>query len=182
MTAMLKRQDGDDLIFHGNRVDFVLRPVRTNSGGVKKKEVVLHPGAVLILPVLDDGRIVLVLNCRHTVGQTLLGLPAGTLERDEAGNVEDPLLCASRELTEETGYRAAKLETLGWFYTSPGILTEKMYVFLASGLTAGAQKLDESEQIEVAVMTPDQVRQQISENSLVDAKSIATLLKYFMGC
>jgi ADP-ribose pyrophosphatase len=181
MTAMLKRHDGDNLIFHGNRVDFVLRPVPTCSGGTKKKEVVLHPGAVLILPVLDDGRIVFVRNLRHTVGQTLLELPAGTLERDEAGNVEDPLLCAGRELTEETGYRAAKLESLGWFYTSPGILTEKMYVFLATGLTAGAQELDDSEQIEVATMTPDQVREQIVENLLVDAKSIATLLKYFLG-
>jgi ADP-ribose pyrophosphatase len=181
MTATLKRQDGDDLIFHGNRVDFILRPVRTSSGGVKKKEVVLPPGAVLILPLLDDGRIVLVRNRRHTVEQTLLELPAGTLERDEAGNVEDPLVCARRELTEETGYRAAKVEPMGWFYTSPGILTEKMYVFLATGLTAGAQELDESEQIEVAVMSPDQVRQQIKENLLVDAKSIATLLKYFIG-
>jgi ADP-ribose pyrophosphatase len=181
MAAALKRQEGDDLVFHGNRVDLVLRPVRTRAGGVKKKEVVLHPGAVLILPVLDDGGIVFVRNRRHTVGQTLLELPAGTLERDEAGNVEDPLICAGRELTEETGYRAAKVEPLGWFYTSPGILTEKMYVFLATGLTAGVQELDDSEQIEVAVLSPEQVRRQISENLLVDAKSIATLLKYFMG-
>jgi ADP-ribose pyrophosphatase len=181
MTATLKRQQGDDLIFHGNRVDLVLRPVPTRSGSAKKKEVVLHPGAVLILPVLDDGHIVLVRNRRHTVGQTLLELPAGTLERDEAGNAEDPLACAGRELTEETGYRAKKIESLGWFYTSPGILTEKMYVFLATGLTPGAQDLDENEQIEIAVMSPDQVRRHIMENSIVDAKSIAALLKYFIG-
>jgi ADP-ribose pyrophosphatase len=181
MSAPLPRSDGDELIFHGERVDFVLRPQQTSSGRVRKREVVLHPGAVIILPILDDGRIVMIRNRRHTVHETLLELPAGTLERDAGGMAEDPLACAARELTEETGYRAAKVAPFGWFYTSPGILTEKMYAFVATGLTAGPQALEDSEQIEVAVMRPEEVRRDIQENRIVDAKSIATLLKYLVG-
>jgi ADP-ribose pyrophosphatase len=180
MSAPLPRSAGDELIFHGDRVDFILRPQTLSSGRVRKREVVLHPGAVIILPVLDDGRIVMIRNRRHTVHEALLELPAGTLERDAAGMPEDPLACATRELTEETGYRAAKVEPFGWFYTSPGILTEKMYAFVAMGLTAGAQELEDNEQIEVAIMHPEEVRRDIQENRIVDAKSIATLLKYLV--
>lgn len=172
----LKREAGDELIFHGPRVDFILRPV-----GVRKREVVLHPGAVIVLPVLEDGRIVMIRNRRHTVNQTLLELCAGTLERDAAGVIEDPAGCAARELTEETGYRAQRIEDFGWFYTSPGILTEKMYAYVATGLTAGRQDLDEGEEIEVALLAPAEVLRLIRENEIVDAKSIATLLKYLIG-
>ena len=177
----LPRQTDDQLIFHGPRVDFILRPTRTANGGTRQREVVLHPGAVIVLPVLDDGRIVLIRNRRHTIHETLLELCAGTLERDAAGVIEDPALCAARELTEETGYQAARLEPFGWFYTSPGILTEKMYAFIATGLTAGRQALDDSEQIEVAVLSAEEILRLIRENQIVDAKSIATLLKYFVG-
>ena len=181
MPPALPLSAGDQLLFHGTRVDFILRPVFTSAGKSLMREVVLHPGAVIILPVLDDGRIVLIKNHRHTVHETLLELPAGTLERDAAGTPEDPHACAARELTEETGYRAQKVESFGWFYTSPGILTEKMYVFIATGLTPGDQALEENEQIEVAAMGPDEVLRLIRENRIVDAKTIATLLKYLVG-
>lgn len=181
MNPELPRLPGDELLFHGPRVDFILRPVPLRSGGVRQKEVVLHPGAVIILPVLDDGRIVMIRNRRHTVGEVLLELPAGTLERDEAGNPEDPLGCAARELVEETGYRAQSLAELGWFYTSPGILTEKMWAFLATGLHPGHQDLDENEHIEVQLVGQDDALKFIRENRIVDAKTIATLLRYFIG-
>ncbi|MGN6370561.1 MAG: NUDIX hydrolase [Phycisphaerae bacterium] len=177
------RVPGDQLIHKGDRVDLVLRTVRTNSGQTQVREVCLHRGAVIILPVLGDGRIVLIRNRRHTVFETLLELPAGTLEyaaeTGEPGDAtEDPAEAAARELTEETGYRAEKIEPLGWFYTSPGILTEKMYAFLATGLAAGRQALEENEQIQVEVATKEQVLQMIQENRIVDAKTIAILLKY----
>jgi len=181
MSAPLPLSAGDKLIFHGSRVDFVLRPTVSAAGKPLTREVVLHPGAVIILPVLQDGRIVLIKNRRHTVHETLLELPAGTLERDAAGVTEDPLACAVRELTEETGYRAEKVASFGWFYTSPGILTEKMYAFIATGLTAGDQALEENEQIEVAVMTAEEALRLIRENRIVDAKTIATVLKYLVG-
>jgi ADP-ribose pyrophosphatase len=177
----LPRLPGDELIYHGPRVDFVMRPTRGTSGQTRMREVVLHPGAVIVLPVLEDGRIVMIKNRRHTVNQTLLELCAGTLERDADAVPEDPAGCAARELTEETGYHAARIEPLGWFYTSPGILTEKMYAFLATGLIAGRQALEDNEQIEVVRVTPAEVLRLIRENEIVDAKSIATLLKYLIG-
>jgi ADP-ribose pyrophosphatase len=181
MNAMLPRNDGDELIYHGQRVDFILRPIPLRSGGARKKEIVLHPGAVVILPVLDDRRIVMIRNHRPSVGEVLLELPAGTLERDENGVPEDPLGCAARELAEETGYRARKFEPLGWFYASPGVLTEKMWVFLATGLEPGPQNLDENEQIVVEPVEIDEALRFVRENRIVDAKTIATLLKYCIG-
>jgi len=175
LDAKLALKRGDRLILRGPRMDFVLRPVPTTTGIFKEREVVVHPGAVLVLPVLEDGRIVMIRNRRHTVGDELWELPAGTLEKGE-----DPAVCAARELTEETGYRAEKLESLGWFYTSPGVLTEKMYVFVASGLKAGEQELEDNEQIAVELLTAAEARRMIKENEIVDAKTIATLLKWWI--
>ncbi|HUO09734.1 MAG TPA: NUDIX hydrolase [Phycisphaerae bacterium] len=176
----------DQLIHKGDRVDLVLRTVTTNSGKTVTREVCLHRGAVIILPIAPDGRIVLIRNRRHTVFDTLLELPAGTLEyaaeTGEPGDVtEDPALAAARELTEETGYTAGKIVSFGWFYTSPGILTEKMYAYVATDLTPGRQDLEDNEQIQVQLATRDEVLRLIQENRIVDAKSIATLLKYLVG-
>jgi ADP-ribose pyrophosphatase len=172
---------GDQMIHRGTRVELVLRQVKTKSGKVMQREVCLHPGAVIILPVLDDGRIVMIRNQRHTVYEELLELPAGTLERESDGRGEDPALCAARELTEETGYTAQRIVDFGWFYTSPGILTEKMYAFIARGLSAGEQDLEDNEQIQVVTYSAEEVTALIRENRIVDAKSIATLLKYLMA-
>jgi len=167
--------EGDKLIHKGGRVDLLMRTVTTNSGKTQTREVVLHQGAVIILPVLEDGRVVLIRNRRHTIMDTLVELPAGTLERGE-----DPAVCAARELTEETGYTADRIEPLGWFYTSPGILTEKMYAFVATGLKKGTQGLEDNEQIEVVPTERAEVMRMIEENVIVDAKTIATVLKYFI--
>ncbi len=177
----LPRASGDQLIHHGQRVDFILRPIQTTSGKSIVREVVLHPGAVIILPIADDGRIVMIRNRRHTVFEELLELPAGTLDRDEKGHTEDPQKCAARELTEETGYTAQTVKPFGWFYTSPGILTEKMYAFFATGLAPGKQDLEDNEQIRVELIETQRVLTLIRENLIVDAKSIATLLKYLVG-
>lgn len=166
----------DRVIYRGDRVDLVLRPVITSAGQRIEREVCLHPGAVIILPLLDDGRIVLIRNRRHSVSQELLELPAGTLERGE-----DPAVCAARELQEETGYSARTVEPCGWFYTSPGILTEKMYAFVARGLTHRGQNLEDNEQIVVHPVTFAEARRLILQNQVVDAKTIATLLKYTMS-
>ncbi|HVX85260.1 MAG TPA: NUDIX hydrolase [Phycisphaerae bacterium] len=181
----LARQPSDRLIHAGERVELVLRPVITNSGKTISREVAIHPGAVIILPILPDGRILLIHNRRHTVHESLLELPAGTLERPPATPMgvshEDPAAAAARELTEETGYAAKNITPFGWFYTSPGILTEKMYAFLATGLTPGPQHLEDNEQIATQPFTPDHIRSLIHENKIVDAKSLAALLKYLAG-
>ena len=165
----------DKIVFKGTRVDMALRTVTSSSGKRLVREVVLHPGAVIILPVLKDGRIVMIRNLRHTVGQWLWELPAGTLEPPEP-----PELCAGRELIEETGYQASDIEPFGWFYTSPGILTEKMYAFIAGGLTPGPQALEENETISVEPIAPDEIFRMIEANEIVDGKTIAVLLKYLI--
>jgi len=166
---------GDELVRRGPRMDFVLRPVPTRSHQTIIREVVVHPGAVLILAVHPDGRMVFIRNRRHTVGAELWELPAGTL-----GTGEDPAACAARELTEETGFVAGTITPLGWFYTSPGVLTEKMYAFVATDLTPGPQALEDNELIRVVALDRRAVEKLILENELVDAKTLATLLRYWM--
>ncbi len=165
----------DQIVYKGTRVDMALRTVTSASGKRLVREVVLHPGAVIILPVLQNGDIVMIRNLRHTVGQWLWELAAGTLEPPEP-----PELCAGRELIEETGYQAIDIKPFGWFYTSPGILTEKMYAFIATGLTPGPQALEENETITVQAMAPDKILAMIASNEIVDGKTIAVLLKYLI--
>jgi ADP-ribose pyrophosphatase len=179
----------DSLLYQGDRVDLVLRPTTTSTGKTQYREVCLHRGAVIILPILslNPTRIVLIKNHRHTVNQTLLELPAGTLEyTDDPTNpkrpgspIEDPPAAAARELTEETGYTAQTITPFGWFFTSPGILTEKMVAFLATNLTPGPQSLEDNEQIQTQVYTKQEILSLIRENAITDAKTLATLLKYF---
>jgi ADP-ribose pyrophosphatase len=165
----------DNIVYKGTRVDLSLRTVTTTTGKSLVREVVLHPGAVIILPILQDGRIVMIRNLRHTVGHWLWELPAGTLEPPEP-----PELCARRELIEETGFQAGEMKSLGWFYTSPGILTEKMYAFIATGLTPGPQALEENETITVEPLPVNTIRAMIDSNEILDGKTIAVLLKYIL--
>lgn len=136
--------------------------------------VVVHPGAAVILPLLPDGRMVLVYNYRRTVEKELLELPAGTLETGEK-----PIETAARELEEETGYRAGRLELLIEFFPSPGILTERMYVYVATELEYVGQDLDENEQIRVHTVTTEEARRLLVEGRLEDGKTIAALGLYF---
>lgn len=138
------------------------------------RDVVEHPGAAVVLPQLNDGRIVLIRNLRRTVGKVLWELPAGTLEPNEA-----PQLCAARELEEETGYRAGTITPLTEFFASPGILNERMYGFLATELEPTAQALDETEEIEVFAIPQWQVRDMLKDGHIEDGKTIALLL-YWM--
>jgi len=164
-----------DTLLKTPKFDVQRRVVTRRDGGRSDYQVVVHPGAVVILPLLDDDRVVMIRNYRVAVDSTLLELPAGTLEAGET-----PETCAARELEEETGYRAAKMERLCTFYTSPGILTERMYAFVARDLTHVGQNLDESEQIKVDVLSMDRIRQMLLGGDVVDGKTIATLGTYLL--
>ncbi len=136
-----------------------------------QREVVRHPGAALVVPLLDHDRLVLVRNFRVAVGAPLWELPAGTLE---AG--EPPAAAAARELEEETGYRARRLEPLGEFYTSPGFCDELMRVFVAADLEPVAQRLEAGEEIEVGRVAVREALAMVDDGRIRDAKSIAGLL------
>lgn len=163
----------DEGLVIGRRVRVEQRRVPRSDGREELREMVVHPGSVVVLPVLDDGRLVMIRNRRFAVGKTLLELCAGTREGDE-----DPALCAARELEEETGYRAQTVTPLLSFYPTPGVSNERMSVFVARGLTKTAQQLDPSEQIEVEPLPIDDVLARISRNEIEDAKTIASVL-YF---
>jgi ADP-ribose pyrophosphatase len=160
-----------EVVLVGSRFNVERRWLARRDGGVEAREVIVHPGSVVILPLLDDGRIVMIRNARFSVERTLWELPAGTRDANE------PVLsCAARELEEETGYRAAKLVPLLAFYPAPGVSDERMHAFVATGLTECAQKLDATEQIEVFPRTPAEVLDMLRQGEIEDAKSIAVLL------
>lgn len=147
--------------------------VPTRGGGHTMRELVVHPGAVAVLPVLPDGRIVLIRNRRFAVGRRLWEVPAGTLE---AG--EEPAAGAARELEEESGYRAGRLRPLGAFFTTPGFCDERMHVFVADELTATAQALEDAEDIEVHSVTPSELDRMIAAGEVEDGKTLAVLFLY----
>lgn len=154
----------------GVRRDDLIEPT-----GVRTiREVVTHPGSVVLLPILPDGRIILVRQYRHAARQYLWELVAGRMERGE--NVKKG---AQRELLEETGYRAKKLSVFLDFFPTPGFLEEQMFLLLAEGLTAGVAEPEDDEKIIVAAYTRKQLEQMIRTRKLRDAKSIAGLLFYF---
>ncbi len=144
------------------------------NGNEIVRYVVEHRGAAVILPLLDDGRVLMIRNVRRTVGKVLWELPAGTLDPGEA-----PEACAAREVEEETGYRAGSIRPLVSFYASPGVLDERMHGFIATELTPSTQNLDADEEIEVFPIPQWQLRDMIKDGHIEDGKTIALLL-YWM--
>jgi ADP-ribose pyrophosphatase len=153
----------------GLRRDEVVEP----SGLRTKREVITHPGSVVVLPVLPDGRIVMIRQYRHATRQYLWELVAGRKEPEET-----PKQGAARELLEETGYRAKRFKVFMDFFPTPGFLEERMYLLLAEGLTAGEAQPEEDEKIEVRPFRLKELKEMIKSGRLRDAKSIAGILFY----
>ena len=137
------------------------------------KEVVVHPGASIILPVLEDEKMVMIRNRRWAVGRELWELPAGTL-----GSGEDPEACAYRELREETGYQAVSMDFLGAFFAAPGWSTYRVFAFVGRDLSQGEQDTEDDESIQVAVVSFSEVYSMIARGDIVDAKTITVLALY----
>ncbi|MEZ6209779.1 MAG: NUDIX hydrolase [Phycisphaerales bacterium] len=165
------------LIHKGAKFDFEAVSLTLPDGSVVSRDVVRHPGAVTIIPVLDDGRLLLIRNLRVATAGWLYEFPAGTLEPPEP-----PIDCAARELIEETGHRAATLTPCGTFFTSPGLSDERMFAFIATGLSPVGQDLQDDERIEVHPTPLATVLQMLDANQaddslrLMDAKSMLALL------
>jgi ADP-ribose pyrophosphatase len=151
------------------------KTVRTRSGSLRKRQMVVHPPAAVVLPLLDDGRVVLIRNRREVIDRELLELPAGKVDPGE-----DAAVCAVRELEEETGYRAGRMEPLCEFYPSPGILTEKLSAFVATELTKTQQSLEEGETITVVTMRMDEALGLVRDRHIEDGKTLITLMMYHL--
>jgi ADP-ribose pyrophosphatase len=162
-----------EILFRAKRFNIERVEQIMPDGSRHAREIVRHPGAVVLLPLLDDGRICFVRNYRVAVQQTLIELPAGTLEPGE-----NPAETAIRELAEETGYRAGRVEYVLTFCMSPGILDEQMHFFLAEQLQAGATSLDAGEDIQTLLCTWDESLAMIGRGEIRDAKTLAALLYY----
>ncbi|MFM7077566.1 MAG: NUDIX hydrolase [Planctomycetaceae bacterium] len=149
----------------------VVRRHDLHEGGVRVRDVVEHPGSVVIVPMISEHEVCLVEVDRVAVGDTLLELPAGTLDR-----VESLEAAAARELAEETGYRAGRIEAAGSFWMSPGILRERMHLFVADRLVPGPQALEPGERIRVRVERFETALAMCLDGTIADAKTIAGLM------
>jgi len=153
----------------GIRRDEVIEP----SGVRTTREMITHPGSVVVLPVLADGRVLLIQQYRYAARQYLWELVAGRMDPGET-----PIEGAARELKEETGYRAKRLKIFLEFFPTPGFLEEKMYVLLAEGLTAGKAEPEDDEKIIARAYTQKQLEEMLRKGKLRDAKTIAGVLYY----
>lgn len=138
-------------------------------------EIVRHPGATAIVPLKENGNVILIRQYRYAVSDYLLEIPAGTLHPGE-----DPMVCAARELEEEIGYKATRWEKLLPIFTAPGFCDEKIHLYLAQGLRETKQRLDQDEIIERVEMPLSEAVTKILDGTICDAKSIAALTRVYL--
>ena len=153
----------------GVRRDQLIEP----TGVRTTREIVTHPGSVVVLPVFDDGKVLIIRQYRYAAGQFMWELVAGHREPDE-----DFRRGAARELQEETGYTARRYRKLLEIYPSPGLLSERMVIFLAEGLKKGKARPEDDEKIEARILTLSEVERWICSGKIRDAKTISGLLYY----
>jgi len=158
-------------VFEGSIITVKQERVVLVNGKEAGRDVVVHPGAVAVVAVTPENKIVLVRQYRHPVGEALLEIPAGKLDKGE-----DPEHCARRELEEETGYLAGRLKQLTAIYTTPGFCNEKITIYLATELAKTAQHLDDDEFLNREYCTFQEAQQMVADGRIHDAKSIVGLL------
>ena len=155
-----------ETVFQGRIFDIRIDEIR--EGELEySREIVVHKGSAVIVPVFDDGTVALVRQYRQAAGEYLLEIPAGTLNEGE-----DPMVGAVRELEEEIGVRAAHVQKLTEFWVSPGFLTEKMHVYMATGLNEVGQKLEPDENLTIERYSFDQLSEMVRDGRIADAKTM----------
>ncbi len=157
-------------IYTGKVITLNVDTVQLPNGITVDLETIRHPGAAAVVPVKDDGTVVLIRQFRHAVGGFIYEIPAGKLAPGE-----DPLHCASRELEEEVGYRASTFELLSSIFTAPGFADEVIHVYKATGLTKGRQHLDRDEVLDVIEMPLSEAIAKIEDGTIRDGKTIVGL-------
>lgn len=171
----VNQMDDDEVLFQTKVFDVVKRYQIGRSGRKLTRFVIRNRGAVAILPILDDGRVVLVRQYRSPARRYIYEIPAGTRE---AG--EEPIVTATRELTEETGFHADRIWLMTHFFSSPGIFQEELYLFKATGLTPGESQLEDGEDLEVRLFTKDELRHMVCTGEIEDGKTLLAILTLFV--
>ena len=157
-----------DIIFRGKVFDLRVDKIRYDSGNEGIREIAVHPGGAVIVPVRDDGKFIMVSQYRYPFEKFLIEFPAGKLDDNE-----DPEVCAYRELQEETGYTTDKLQKLGSISTTPGFCTEILHIYLAQNLTPGLHNREEGEfGMEMKEFTFEEIEEKIIRGEIIDSKSI----------
>jgi ADP-ribose pyrophosphatase len=159
------------VIHEGRKIKVVLDTSTGPNGETIRRDMILHPGAVVILPVVDNDHVCLLRNYRFVIGETLWECPAGTLESGEAIEA-----AAVRELAEETGYVAGRWRKLGYYYASPGVLDEKLHIFVALDLKAGEAKPEADEELEPKVVPWAEALKMALDGTIQDAKTVTAIL------
>lgn len=159
-------------IYRGRTFDVEVDQVRLPNGKEVEMEIVRHRGAAAVIPLLDDGTVIFVRQYRYATGGWLLEIPAGKLDGGES-----PEACARREVEEEVGYRAGKLEPLGWIWATPGFADEKIHLFLATDLAPAQQGLEEDEVLHIERMPLQDAIALAARGDFHDSKSICALLR-----
>lgn len=176
----MKKQDrlaeptiASETIFTGKVITLKVDEVRLPNGRTATREIVKHQGAVAVLPLTEDGKMIAVRQYRKALERSIVEIPAGKLEKGE-----EPLACAKRELEEETGYTAARYEHISSFYTSPGFADELLHLYMATGLQAGTMRLDEDEFVEVMALTLEEAQDMHRRGEIRDAKTVLALFAW----
>ena len=173
IEAMEEKQTSSTAIFDGKVLHVRLDGITLPDGSAATREYCHHNGAVCVIPVTDEGEIVCVRQYRYPFHEALLEIPAGKLDTPD----EDPTEAALRELREETGAICKKLTYMGLYYPSPAILDEKIYMYLAEGLTFGETDFDEDEFLEIVRIPVDELSAAILEGKIRDGKTQAAVLR-----
>jgi ADP-ribose pyrophosphatase len=170
------RVEAEQTIFQGRIIRLVAKDFVLPNGRKTRFHIVEHPGAVAIVPVHDNGDVVLLKQFRPTIGAEIYEIPAGTIEKGEA-----PLATAKREIVEETGFRAKRWSKIAEFYTAPGFCTELMHVYVAKGLSPAEAEGDADEILKPVRMSLSAALKLIRAKKIRDAKTIAGLMIYHGG-
>ena len=158
-------------MYTGKVLKLDLDMVGLPNGRTTELEILRHPGASAVVPLKEDGKVVLIRQLRHATGGFIYEIPAGKLDQQE-----DPKLCAARELEEEVGYRAGTLALLTSIWTAPGFTDEVIHIYLGTNLEAGKQNLDQDEVLEIVEWSLEEAISKVLDGTIRDAKTIIGLL------